>query len=126
LKPGVAAVVELLAAVVIVITLDTVDLVVDIPLLRLGRHWCCFGKDGETSYVTGYNIAADFCATGGGGAAMNGNGCYMHCGCYSNQPGCGSGGNAYGNGAPGGQSMYSDAQIMSSGHAGGLLSVSPW
>jgi hypothetical protein len=31
----VAAVVELLAAVVIVITLDTVDLVVDIPLLRL-------------------------------------------------------------------------------------------
>ena len=86
---------------------------------KLGRHWCCFGKDGETSYVTGYNLSASFCATGGGGAAMNGDGCHMHCGCYSNAPGCGSGGNAYGNGAPGGQAMYSTAEPRSLGYAGG-------
>ena len=76
------------------------------------------GKDGETSYVTGYNLSA-FCATGGGGADMAGNGCYGHCGCYSNQPGCGSGGDVYGNGSPGGQAMYSDAQFHSVGFAGG-------
>ena len=82
------------------------------------RHWCCNGKDGEKSYVTGYNLC-NFCADGGGMADGNGNGCYAHCGCMSNSPGCGTCGDAYGNGAAGGQTGYSDAQYYSIGWAGG-------
>jgi len=47
-----------------------------------GIGYCCNGCDGGTSFVTGYNVPANFCATGGKGACSNfALNCYGFCGC---------------------------------------------
>lgn len=51
-------------------------------------HWCCYGQQGGTTYVTGYGLS-NFCATGGDGGQ---NSCYYNCGCHLDTAGCGFGG----------------------------------
>jgi hypothetical protein len=77
-----------------------------------GYHWCCYGQDGGTSYITGTGLS-NFCATGGGGGT---NDCYNQCGCMTT-PGIGYGGgstplggNTLANGTPGTIAGFSDAQ----------------
>lgn len=69
-------------------------------------HWCCYGQQGGTTYVTGYNLS-NFCATGGGGGH---NSCYYICGCNI-QPGCGIGGTICACGSTGSNQGYSDSYM---------------
>lgn len=59
-------------------------------------HWCCYGRPGGTSYVTGFNLS-NFCATGGEGGRGD---CYYGCGC-SIPGGVGYGGAVTNCGSPG-------------------------
>jgi len=59
-------------------------------------HWCCYGNDGSTTYVTGSGLS-NFCATGGSGGH---NDCYYYCGC-TKPPGMGYGGIVNNCGSPG-------------------------
>lgn len=59
-------------------------------------HWCCYGGDGTTTYITGTGLS-NFCATGG---TAGENTCYYYCGC-TKPPGMGYGGIVNNCGSPG-------------------------
>jgi hypothetical protein len=77
-------------------------------------HWCCYGGVGGTTYVTGYNLSANFCATGGDAGQ---NTCYWFCACTING-GIGYGGDITACGAGGSIQGYSDAYAWRSSYGG--------
>jgi hypothetical protein len=63
---------------------------------------CCNGCAGGTSYVTGTNVPANFCATGGAGGLSDFNSvCYSNCGCNWSTQGLGYNGDVIAAGSTG-------------------------
>lgn len=81
-------------------------------------HYCCFGGDGQTTYVTGTGLSS-FCATGGcGGNTM----CSYQCGCVNVGVGCGYNGDINKCGSTGIVGTWSDAQPYTFSRPG----TAPW